>query len=122
MSYHFEIDGGPSFDMNVSEMGLMREFMREVGAIVDSRARSMDEPGVDPQAAPIALFQSNSGQRVSAAQSAIIAHRLTEHFGVVREVASFFDDAPAGGALRTWVEAWAAFNAQGAAHGGYRVS
>ncbi len=124
MSYSFQIEGDPSasFHMNSSEMSMMREFMREVGAVAASQVRSFEEPATAKGAAAMAKFQSNGGQLVTADECAIIASRLAENRAIISELASFFDDSPAPAALRSWVQAWVDFNQAAAKRGGYRVS
>lgn len=127
MGYAFQIvghtDGATSFSMNNSQMSLMSEFMREVGAVSEpGRQRALEDgPLVDPGAPPVAKFQSNSGQLVTSDECRVIAVRLREHGAVVEQVASFFDDAPYGAELQVWLDQWIDFNARASAAGGCRV-
>jgi hypothetical protein len=111
-----------AFRMTSSEMSMMREFMREVGAVVEpGTKRAMSGPEPIATSAPIQKFKSNDNQLVTPDECRTIAERLVTHVDVILDVASFFDDAPPGPETRTWVLAWADYNARAAGAGGYRV-
>ena len=105
-----------------ARMSILRELMREVGAVTDPDVQRAlrDGPPVHPDAASAAMFRHFSEDQLSPAECRAIAERLRAHLDVVREVATFFDDAPRGSELVAWVNAWADFNALAAGRGGYR--
>lgn len=125
MSYSFHIEGGHggTFAMNGKEMSIMRELMREVGAVSDPMTvRALSGPTAHPDAPPVARFEGNAGQLVHATECAVIAARLREHRSLAQDFASFFaGDWPTGAALDVWLARWIDFNEHAAAAGGYRV-
>jgi hypothetical protein len=66
-------------------------------------------------------FTSNSNWHVTPDECRSIASRLRAGMPVIREVASFFDDAPPRAELERWVLSWVDFNERAVDHGGYRV-
>ncbi|MFO0683358.1 MAG: hypothetical protein U0234_14970 [Sandaracinus sp.] len=125
MSYSFHIEGGPGgmFAMNGKEMSIMRELMREVGAVRDPMTvRALSGPTAHPDAPPVARFSGTLGELVLASECAVIAARLREHRSLAHDFSSFFaGDWPTGAALDAWLERWIDFNEHAAAAGGYRV-
>lgn len=112
-----------TFTMTLREMTLMRELMREVGAISDmTTVRVTSGPRAHPLAAPIAKFLGARGQLVTATECAVIAARLRDHRDLVHDVASFFvSDPPAGAMLDAWLAKWIDFNERAVHAGGYRA-
>jgi hypothetical protein len=117
------LEGDACFTATNSGMSILRELMREVGAVSEpGRPRAMtDGPPVAPLAAPLAKFVRPSPASVTPEECRVIASRLVTHLPIVREVATFFDDAPSGAELTAWVNAWAAFHARAAELGGHRL-
>lgn len=125
MSYSFHIEATPTseggtFSMTMHEITLMRELMREVGAVSDTRTRATPGPPAHPRAAPLDRFRGNAGQLVTATECGVIASRLREHRDLTHDVASFFA-GPFGAELDAWLAKWIAFNERAATAGGYRV-
>lgn len=119
------VDGSASYAVgNAKRLSLLRELMREVGAMTEPGVERAlgDGPALHADAASAATFRHFLEQRITPAECRAIAERLREHLDVVREVATFFDDAPRGSELLAWVNAWADFNALAAERGGYRFA
>ncbi|MFO0714081.1 MAG: hypothetical protein U0353_29760 [Sandaracinus sp.] len=116
------IEPGASYTCSERGLSTLRELMREVGALADPTAtRALrDGPPVDPEAPPITKYLSHATAAVTPAECRVVATRLLAHLDVVREVASFFDDAPSGSELTAWVTSWAEFHARSADLGGHR--
>lgn len=116
------VEPGATYAVSTARMSILRELMREVGALADPTARRAleDGPPTDPGAPPIAKYLRHASESVTPDECRVVARRLREHVDVVREVASFFDDAPRGSELVAWVSAWADFHARAAELGGHR--
>jgi hypothetical protein len=110
-----------NYSMNGSQMSIMVEVMRAVGAI--------REQGVDPDwtLLPVGVthdkFRSNDNHHVTPEECLLIAEKLRAGLadGTATTFLSFFDDAPRGAKGLAWVEEWADYNERAAAAGGYHV-
>lgn len=116
------VEGDASYTTSNARMSILRELMREVGAVAEAGVKRAlpDGPPVDPAAPALGKLVRPSREVVTPTECTVIARRLRGHLDVVHEVASFFDDAPEGPELVAWVSAWADFNERAAALGGYR--
>src|SRR5437764_14279555 len=122
-SFSFEQPGHPndSYAMNIFQMSIMRDVMREV--------KAFREQGFSPNWTILPdgvthdLFSSNSNQLVTPDACRLIAERLRAGLadGTVFNTLSFFDDAPRGAEGEAWVAEWADYNERAANAGGYRV-
>jgi hypothetical protein len=117
------VGGAASYTMTFRQLSLMRELMREVGALADSRERALtDGPPTDAAAPPFEKFACVGSTFITPVECRVIATRLCAYFDeVILEMASFFDDAPSTHEVRAWVDAWSDFNLRAAELGGYRL-
>lgn len=123
-----ESPGDPSaVEFNGWMMGLIREFLREVGAVrsepggVQALEMAGFEPG--PLSIPIEWFCHNNGDVVSADQARFMAARVRAGMeSEAMDMFGFFDDAPEPAVTRQWLEEFVGLNERAARGSGYRVT
>jgi hypothetical protein len=113
---------GASFAASNAGLAILRELMREVGAVHDpATPRALGQgPPTDLGGPAIQKYVRPSTELVTPSECRVVEHCLLAHLDVVREVATFFDDAPRGSELTAWVTLWADFHGRAAALGGHR--
>jgi hypothetical protein len=113
---------GASFATSHAGLSILRELMREVGAILDpGTPRALGHgPPTDTSAPAMQKYLRWSTELMTPEECRVVEHRLLDHLNVVQEVATFFDDAPRRSELTGWVTLWADFHGRAAALGGHR--
>jgi hypothetical protein len=107
--------------MNGSQMSIMLEVMRAVGAIREQG--TWPDWTILPEGVAQEKFQSSGNHHVTPAECRLIVEKLRSGLkdGTASTTLTFFDDAPIGKEGRAWIEEWIDYNERASTAGGYIV-
>ena len=110
-----------NYSMNGSQMSIMLEVMRAVGAIREQG--SWPDWTILHEGVTHDKFRSSGNHHVTPTECLLIASKLRAGLedGTATTTLTFFDDAPLSNEGRDWIEEWADYNERASAAGGYRV-